>query len=88
MRPDLPSPDFNVTVLNDHDLLHGGLHDVLIENQAQARRWARLVELHRRQSDTDGNFSMTAREWAALNVSEAWAIGDRHARHDSTSRCS
>ena len=82
MRPDLPSPDFNTTVLNDHDLLHGGLHDVLIENQAQARRWARLVELHRRQSDTDGNFSMTAREWTALNVSEAWAIGDRHARHE------
>ena len=43
MRPDLPGPEFNTSVLSDHDLLHGGLADVVIENLAQARRWARLV---------------------------------------------
>jgi len=69
-------------MLNDHDLLHGGVQDVVIENQANARRWARLVELHRRQPDTDGDFSMTAREWTALKASEVWATGDRHARHE------
>src|ERR671919_326537 len=82
MRPDLPDPEFNTSVLNDHDLLHGGVRDVVIENQANARRWARLVELHRRSPDTDGNFAMTAREWTAAAVTEAWGISDRHARHE------
>ena len=82
MGPDLTSPAFNTSVLNDHDLLYGGVRDVVIENQANARRWARLVELHRRLPDTDGDFSMTAREWTADAVSQTWAIGDRHARHE------
>jgi hypothetical protein len=69
-------------VLNDHDLLVGGIVDVVVENRAQARRWARLVELFGRQPDTGGRFAMTAREWTALKVSEAWAIGDRQARHE------
>ena len=82
MDPALPPSEFNTSVLNDHDLLHGGVEDVVIENLAQARRWARLVELFRRQPATDGNFAMTAREWVALRISEAWAISDRHARHE------
>ena len=82
MDPALPASEFNTSVLNDHDLLHGGIQDVVIENQAQARRWARLVEVFRRQPDTDGNFAMTAREWTALRISEAWAISNRHARHE------
>jgi hypothetical protein len=82
MRPDLPDEPFNTEVLTDHDLLHGGISDVVIENQANARRWARMVELHRRAPDTDGNFAMTAREWTAVKTSEVWGIGDRHARHE------
>jgi len=41
-----------------------------------------MVELHRRQADTVGNFAMTACEWTAIRVSEAWAMSDRHARHE------
>lgn len=72
--------DFNTAVLNDHELLFGGVVDLVIENRASARRWARLVELHRRHPDTDGNFAMTAREWTALKTSEVWASGAQHAR--------
>jgi uncharacterized protein DUF222/HNH endonuclease len=74
--------EFNTGMLSDHDLLHGGVRDVVIENQANARRWARLVELHRRAPDTDGNFAMTAREWTTAAVTETWGYGDRHARHE------
>jgi hypothetical protein len=74
--------EFNTEVLSDHDLLHGGIGDVVAENLANARRWARLVELYRRQPDTGGNFAMTAGEWTTLWVSEAWAISDRYARHE------
>lgn len=72
--------DFNTAVLNDHDLLYGGVEDLVLENRASARRWARLVELHRRQPDTDGSFAMTAREWTALKTSEVWATGARFSR--------
>ena len=82
MDPDQADFEFNTGVLNDQDLLYGGVEDVLVENRANARRWARLVELFRRQPDTEGNFAMTAREWTVAKVSEAWAISDRHARHE------
>jgi len=82
MDPLVSDSEFNTAVLTDHDLLRGGITDVVMENQANARRWARLVELHRRQPDTDGSFAMSAREWTALRASEAWAISDRHARHE------
>ena len=58
MRPDLPGPEFNTSVLSDHDLLHGGLADVVIENLAQARRWARLVELGDRQARHELNVAL------------------------------
>jgi HNH endonuclease len=82
MGLDLTPPEFNTAMLNDHDLLHGGVRDLVIENQANARRWVRMVEIHRRHPDTDGNFPMTAREWTTVLVSEVWGIGDRHARHE------
>ncbi len=82
MDPDLSTVDLNTEVLTDQDLLHGGISDVVIENRANARRWARMVELHRRAPDTDGNFAMTAREWTAAAVTETWGLGDRHARHE------
>ena len=65
MHRDPPSSEFNTSVLNDHELFHGGVEDVVIENRANARRGARPVELFRRQPDTDGNFAMSAREWTA-----------------------
>lgn len=58
MDPDLTPVEFNTAMLNDHDLLHGGIADLVIENRASARRWARLVELYRRQPDTEGNFAI------------------------------
>jgi len=72
--------DFNTAVLNDRDLLYGGVVDLVAENRASARRWARLVELHRRHPDTDGNFSMTAASWVAADTSECWAQGDQYSR--------
>lgn len=77
---DFSTAMFNTTVLSDHDLLHGGVIDLVEENKASARRWARLVELHRRRPDTDGNFAMRQREWVALETSEVWALNDNHAR--------
>ncbi len=82
MDPDQADVEFNTSVLTDHDLLHGGVADVVVENRANARRWARLIELFARQPNTDGNFAMTAREWTVARVSETWAISDRHARHE------
>lgn len=72
--------DFNTAALTDHDLLLGGVVDLVAENQASARRWARLVEMYRRHPDTDGNFSMSAAQWVAANTSEAWAQGDQWSR--------
>ena len=71
---------FNTAVLNDHDLLYGGVEDLVAENRASARRWARLVELHRRHPDTDGNFSMSAAQWVAADTSECWGQGDQYSR--------
>jgi hypothetical protein len=82
MDPDQADVEFNTGVLNDQDLLYGGVDDVVVENRANARRWARLVELFRRQPDTEGRFAMSAREWTVAKVTEAWAISDRHARHE------
>lgn len=77
--------DFNTTVLTDHELLYGGVVDLVEESRASARRWARLVELHRRQPEPDETAAsawgpMTARQWTALETSEVWAISDQHAR--------
>lgn len=77
--------DFSTAVLNDHDLLYGGVVDLVEENRASARRWARMVEIHRRQPPPGetilpGWGPMSAREWTALEVSEVWALGDQHTR--------
>lgn len=71
---------FNTAVLSDHDLLQGGVRDLVMENQLSARRWARMVELHRRHPDTEGNFSMSAAAWVAADAGEAWAMGDQYSR--------
>jgi len=78
------SAGFSTAVLTDHELLYGGVVDLVVENRAGARRWARLVELHRRRPEIDpgvsGNFPVRAREGVAVETSEVWAIGDHHAR--------
>jgi hypothetical protein len=71
---------FNTSVLSDQDLLHGGVEDLVVENRASARRWARLVELHRRHPDTEGNFSVSAASWVAAEASECWGQGDQFSR--------
>ena len=76
MDPDVDASPFNTTVLNDHDLLFGGVREVQGENRANGRQWARLVELFRRQPATEGNFATTAREWVVVKVTEAWGLSD------------
>lgn len=80
---------FSTTVLSDRDLLLGGVVDLVEENKLNARRWARLVEIHRRNTIrhasapepvTPGWGPMTPREWTALETSETWAHGDQHSR--------
>ncbi len=88
---DSVSNSFNTAALSDHDLLLGGVLDLVEENRASGRRWARLVELHYRNtarherapervSVTPGWGPMTPREWTAQKTSETWAQGDQHAR--------
>ncbi len=83
--------DFNTTALSDQDLLLGGVLDLVEENSASARRWARLVEIHRRHtirhasqpaqtSVLPGWGPMSPREWTADETSATWAMGDNHTR--------
>ncbi|MCW2855669.1 MAG: hypothetical protein JWR52_1284 [Marmoricola sp.] len=65
--------------LTDHDLLAGGLAELIAENKAAACRSARLVEFHRRLLAREGHrtndhFSLTAREETTLEISELWAV--------------
>lgn len=78
---------FNTAVLNDRDLLLGGVVDLVAANAAGARCWQRLIEIHRRHqvagAGEDGRSGwgpMTPREWTALEVSETWAMSDQHTR--------
>lgn len=80
---------FNTMVMSDRDLLLGGVVDLVAENKAASRRWARLVEIHRRNTTrhasaaepvTAGWGPMTPREWTATDTSETWAQSDQHAR--------
>jgi len=74
--------------LDDHDLLAGGLADAVAAWRAEARRWARLVEFHRRREAdhrarraADPHFALTPRQATALEVSELWGWSEQHARH-------
>ena len=74
--------------LDDHDLLAGGLGDAVAGWRAEARRWARLVEFHRRREAdhrvrraVDPHFALTPRQATALEVSELWGWSEQHARH-------
>jgi hypothetical protein len=71
-------PD-ELAVLDDHDLLAGGVVDQVVEAAANGRRWARLVELHRRREDDEGgrhavapHFTLTPRQAVVAEVSELW----------------
>jgi len=77
----------DISDLDDHDLLLGGVRDRIAASQAQARQWARLVEFHRRREadfkarqTADPHFALTARQATALEVSELWGWSEPHAR--------
>jgi len=77
----------DLTELDDHDLLLGGVLDGVLASQAQARRWARLVEFHRRREadhrarqEADPHFALTPRQATAIEVSELWGHTESHAR--------
>jgi len=74
--------------LDDHDLLAGGLADAVAAWRAEAPRWARLVEFHRRREAdhrarraADPHFALTPRQATALEVSELWGWSEAHTRH-------
>lgn len=86
MTPD-PVPD-DLTGLDDHDLLAGGLADAVQSWRAESRRWARLVEFHRRREAdypvrraADRHFALTALQATALEVSELWGWSAGRAKH-------
>lgn len=71
-------PD-EVAVLDDHDLLAGGVADQVLAAAANGRQWARLVEFHsRREADEDArhaispHFALTPRQAVVAEVSDLW----------------
>ena len=68
-------------MLDDHDLLAGGV--------AGARRWARLVEFHRRREadyarrhEISPHFTMTPRAQTVSEVSALWGLSEARVRHE------
>jgi hypothetical protein len=54
-------PGADLTDVDDRALLAGGVADAVLEAQANARRWARLVEFHRAASWTSGRGRRSSR---------------------------
>ncbi|HET6153621.1 MAG TPA: HNH endonuclease signature motif containing protein [Marmoricola sp.] len=75
---DLTTQD--LTTLNNHDLLLGGVAELITENRASAARAVRLLAFFRRHQrddlarDPDDHFALTARELTEVEVSELWAV--------------
>ena len=74
--------------LSDHDLLLGGVVDSIQSWCAESRRWARLVEFHRRREadytarkEADPHFALTPRQATVVEVSELWGLSQARARH-------
>lgn len=79
----------DLTGLDDHDLLAGGVADRVAETRAQARRWARLVEFHRRreaEARAGGAVGrraiLTPRAETVTEVCALWGLTEKQARHD------
>ncbi len=69
--------------MDDHDLLAGGVADTWLANKANGRRWARLVEFHRRREASyavhersEQKFLLTARQETVVEVGELWAMSE------------
>jgi len=82
-----PVPD-DLVGLTDRELLAGGLADAVQSWRAESRRWARLVEFHRRREADyparradDRHFALTALQATALEASELWGWGEKRTRH-------
>ena len=76
-----------LTALSDRDLLLGGRSDVLAENRANGRRWARLVEFYRRRErqhsgkvSESPHFALTARQETVVEVGELWGMPETWVR--------
>ncbi len=74
-----------VTDLSDHDLLGGGVRDLVAENAAAARRLARLLEFHRRRERDvaePGHFVLTPVQETVIEVGELWGLSPGRVRSD------
>ncbi len=82
-------PVSDLMEVDDHDLLADGVRDGVAESRAAARRWARLVEFHRRR-DADcrareavsPHFTLTPRQETVVEVSELWGLTEGRVRHE------
>lgn len=79
-RPDL-------IPLSDRDLLLAGRDAVIAENRASARRWAAMVEFHRRRvaglparRAQSRHAVLTARQETVVEVGELWAMSEAWVR--------
>jgi hypothetical protein len=75
--------------VDDHDLLAGGVVDGVEEARAGARRWARLVELHRRREAearargaVTRQATLTPRAETVTEVSALWGLAEQRVRHE------
>ena len=82
-------PVVDLAGIDDHDLLAGGVADGVAEARASGRRWARLVEFHRRrESDfrarqaVSGHHTLTPRQETAVEVAELWGLPEKRVRHE------
>ena len=82
-------PGLELVLLGDHELLAGGVADGVVEARAAARRWARLVEFHRRREGdhrareaVSPRFTLTPRQETAVEVAELWGLSEGRVRHE------
>ncbi|WP_180935819.1 hypothetical protein [Nocardioides ungokensis] len=84
-------PDLDLGAVDDHDLLARGVADGAgwRRRERRPRRWARLVEFHRRR-DADHrareavspHFTLTPRQETVVEVSALWGLGEGRVRHE------
>ena len=70
---------------SDHDLLAGGVEDLVTENAAAARRLGRLVEFHRRCGHRvvpEGHFGLTPVQETVVEVGELWGLSPGRVRSE------
>ena len=82
MGPDLE-------LLDDHDLLAGGVADGVAEARAGWQRWARLVAFHRRlerdhrlRHEVSPHFTLTPRAQTVSEVAALWGLSEARVRHE------